>query len=434
MDTIDIIKQVIKELGIDEWIIREKTESSLETFFIRKELDMRRAKNIKKYKITLYRLFEMNRKTCKGSATITLPSQISRSEIISRLEKAWYAASFVMNKPYPMAEPIKTDLEISKSQLEAGETDSLMEELRYNLYKNDTHQEGGINSAEIFLNQYHYHLLSSSGIDQKYARDKGYIELICDWKENHQDIELYNMFSFAKTDSDFIAKEYQTQIENCRLRSQAQNAPNLKGINIILTLEAVREIMNFYYIQSSAKGVYEKITRGKKGELFQGEKCQGDLINITLDPFLEGSPDSVPFDDEGTALKKTVIFKEGRLLRYHGNQQYSHYLKVKPTGLIKNLTVEAGTSSKKDWMKEPYVEIRNFSDFQMDPMTGDFGGEVRLALWFDGTKTVPLTGASLSTCLFDVQKEFYLSKERIQRGNYFGPAFLMFPDGSLAGE
>ncbi len=47
----------------------------------------------------------------------------------------------------------------------------------------------------------------------------------------------------------------------------------------------------------------------------------------------------------------------------------------------------------------PYLEPVMFSDFQLDPVTGDFGAEVRLAYYFDGEKMIPVSGGSISGSL-----------------------------------
>ena len=95
--------------------------------------------------------------------------------------------------------------------------------------------------------------------------------------------------------------------------------------------------------------------------------------------------------------------------------------------------VEGGSLSYSDLKKEPYIEIVTFSDFQMDILTGDFGGEIRLANYYDGEKVIPLTGASLSANIFDIHNDFYLSKEVVQKDNYIGPKALMYKNGHLVG-
>ncbi len=425
------IIKILGELGVDEWIIREERISSREFFFIRKDLDMNRAKRVACYRVTLFRLYEEEGQLFKGSAQIILPEGMGDGETVRRLEKAWFASSFVKNPPYPMADGVTGPVPVPLSPLMDEEPIVSLEKIYLGLYGEG--REEGINSAEIFLNRREYRLLTSRGTDVSYSLGTGEVELICEWKGERENVEIYNMFSFADPEGDIIARESRDQIEDCRLRSRAVKAPDLKEIPVILSGEAVREIMDFYLKQSNAKLVYEKIARTALGEVFQGEDARGDLVSISLEPALAGSPYGEIFDEDGTALKKWEIYRNGKLLRYHGNVQYCHYLQVPPTGQIRNLVVDGGETSVEEWRKSPHVEIRSFSAFQMDPFTGDFGGEVRLALWFDGKRNQPLTGASLSACLFDVQKEFYLSRETLRWGHYQGPAYLMYPRGHLAG-
>ena len=199
------------------------------------------------------------------------------------------------------------------------------------------------------------------------------------------------MFNFSDYCPELIEEEAKIQIENSRDRALAVQAEELKGINIILNTEAVKEMMSFYVTQSSAKAVYEEISRAEAGERFQGNDVTGDLINIKLNPNMINSSESAPYDEDGL------------LTKLHGSLRFTSYLGLKPTGIIHNLEVQGGEKSYEDFKKEPYVEIITFSDFQMNPMTGDFGGEIRLARYFDGQKIISVTGASLSANLFKIR-------------------------------
>lgn len=430
---IECIKNHLSKMDINDWTILEKKSRSRELFFIRKNLDMNRSKDVCTYRVTVYRDYSEDSQDFRGSATVVLGDNMREDEIAGKLDSAAYAAGFVKNPYYPI--PSRIDPEVQNSSSPLGESDLLpvLSEIRERLYRNDTHSEGGVNSAEIFINQYRYRFVSSRGSDVSYRQNKGEIELICDWNSGDTSVELYNMFSFADLSAPLIEEESRKQIEQCRLRAEAAQARQIDSVNIILSDHAVRDMMDFYLTHSDVKGVYEGTARGKKGELFQGDDARGDLLTITLDPLLPHSPFSAPIDRDGVELKTISLFEKGRLLRYQGSRQYSHYLNEETSGLIPNLVVECGSQSVEDWRKEPYVEIKTFSDFQMDPITGDFGGEIRLAVYFDGEKTTALSGASLSASLFDVQKEMYLSREEQKIENYSGPAYLMYPGGTLGG-
>ena len=81
----------------------------------------------------------------------------------------------------------------------------------------------------------------------------------------------------------------------------------------------------------------------------------------------------------------------------------------------------------------PYIELVSFSDFQMDTMTGDFGGEIRLGWYFDGENTVSITGGSISGNIKEVEKEMYFSSETQKLNNFLGPKTIELSNVSLAG-
>ena len=84
--------------------------------------------------------------------------------------------------------------------------------------------------------------------------------------------------------------------------------------------------------------------------------------------------------------------------------------------------------------QRPYLELLAFSDFQMDPLNGDFGGEIRLGRYFDGKGTTFVTGGSISGNIREVQTEMILSKE-LQRENHFGgPQTIQLSNVAVSGK
>jgi PmbA protein len=431
---LEIIKSVISGLEVDHYKIIEDTIESKELFFIKKDLDMNRGKAVVNYAVTIYRVFEEDDQKYMGSSTVSISPTMEKSDVEKILEKAAYAATFVKNPYYPMAKPSEKEAMAIESQFSKEDIMQLMMGFKDSIYKNDMEELGGVNSAEIFLNRGKRRIVTSEGIDVEFNHYDGEIELITDWEENGESVELYNMMYFSDYCPELIEAEAKSQIKQSKERALAVKSPDLKNINVILKDEAVKEVMEFYYNHANARAVYEKVSTAELDKVFQGEDVKGDLINITLDPFMKNSPASAPYDGDGVYLEPVNLFEEGVLKRYHGSMQHSSYLNIEPTGKISNMRVEGGTKNYQSFKEEPYVEVLTFSDFQMDTMTGDLGGEIRLAMYFDGEKTTPITGASLSANLFKIQKEMYLSKETTQKGNYMGPKALMFPNLHIAGE
>ena len=75
-----------------------------------------------------------------------------------------------------------------------------------------------------------------------------------------------------------------------------------------------------------------------------------------------------------------------------------------------------------------------FSDFQMDEMSGHFGGEIRLAYLIgeDGGIT-PVTGGSVNDSILEAQKDLTFSTDRYLTARYDGPYAVRLKGVSIAG-
>nr|MCR5684517.1 hypothetical protein [Lachnospiraceae bacterium] len=153
----------------------------------------------------------------------------------------------------------------------------------------------------------------------------------------------------------------------------------------------------------------------------------GDFLSITLVP-------SVPFSDEGTPMIERRLLDRGVLKTYYGNVRFSRYIGTEPTGYYRSIRVDAGSTSVEEMKKQPYLQVVNFSDFQMDDFTGHFGGEIRLAFLFDGEKVTPVTGGSVNGSIIDTQASMLLSKETQVEDGYEGPLAVCFDNIPVAGE
>jgi len=79
--------------------------------------------------------------------------------------------------------------------------------------------------------------------------------------------------------------------------------------------------------------------------------------------------------------------------------------------------------------------LLSFSDFITEPLTGDFGGEFRLAYCSDPDgQRYPVTGGSVSGNIKDVQAHMYLSRETQSTKGFQGPLAIRLPEISVAGS
>jgi predicted Zn-dependent protease len=203
---------------------------------------------------------------------------------------------------------------------------------------------------------------------------------------------------------------------------------------VILSGDAVKEFLEYYVKKANAQSIYEKTSGFLVGQKLQGEDAQGDIIQVELLPILEGSSKSAPYDADGVLLKPITLIKNGVLQTYYGANQYTSYLGVATTGHLANARFACGSMSYEAMKHEPYIELVSFSNFQMNPLTGDFGGEVRLANYYDGKQVVAVTGASISSNIEKVHSEMKLSIESMKIDNYEGPKHILFKGLEVAGN
>lgn len=424
------IKSILSNFkGIDGYKIVEKSINSQELFFIRHDLDMNRAKDVHKFDVTVYRDFEEEGKKYRGSSTISIHPTMDDGEIRKAVEDAYLSAGYAKNEYYPLPKPCG-------GSAECGSYAPILKwipDIVGAVFKCDTWEKGWLNSAELFLNNEYIRIVNSEGVDVCYKDFNGELEFITNWKEDREEVELYKHMYFADFSPDIIAGGVDEMLKMAQMRAKAKPTPSLKKFTVLLTGEPVKEFFRYYYEQASAKSVYEKISTARIGDNIQGASPKGDLISMRLDPYMKNSTKSRPYDDDGFPLKAVDIYKKGVLSRYWGDVGHSYYLGVEPTGVIRNMVVEGGTQSSQSFKASPYLELMAFSDFQMDTVTGDFAGEIRLGWYFDGFKTVPVSGGSISGNIRDVQGDMRLSSEVQQDDDFSGPKTIRLFNVSVSG-
>lgn len=431
---LDKIKQILEDnKNVDGYIIFENTIESNELFFVKKNVDMDRAKMVHNFKVTVYKDIKEDGNEFKGSSSTNIHPTMSDKEIENTINDAVLAAQYVKNPYYPLAKPISEYKIMENSNFSKESLPFWMNEITKAIYKNDKYEKGGINSCEVFLSKVYNHIVNSEGIDVDSVSYDCMIEFITTWKEESEEVELYKCLNFSDLDSEGLSEEVQTMITICKEKAIAKGTPVLEKSSVLLTGDAVKEFFSFYYSKSSAAEVYREASTWKIGDKIQGEEVKGDLITMRLNPFLKNSTLSGSFDEDGLSLEPVTILEKGVLKAYIANVRYAHYLNIKPTGSIKNIIVSGGRKSINDLKREAYLEIAAFSDFTVDKLTGDFCGEIRLAWYFNGDKIVSVTGGSISGNINELQNELFLSKELQKDNNFEGPRVVKLLNVTVAG-
>lgn len=429
----NIISLLKSKKNIDEYRIISFHEHSTELFFIKEELQMNRAKDVDKINLTVYKNFEIENNKFKGSSTVRINPTDSLDEIDQKINKAALAASFVKNAYYPLPQKSEKKAPEIKSKFSESDVVELLSEIVNEAYAENNQFGAFVNSCEFFITARENRIINSNGIDVTYNSYNGLIEIITEAKGETEEIELFDMIHFSDFDRAFIKTSIRDQLKYASLRAKAIKTPKLDNIPVIINGKAINEFWDYYINQASADSKYNHLHENSVGDNIQGEKVFGDLVTIKATPQIPNSIDNTYYDADGFLLEEKTIIENGILKNMLANTRYAYYFNLNPTGNLRNLIVSGGNQTENDLRETPYLEVISFSAFQMDPMTGFFGGEFRLAIYHDGNKEIPLTQGAVSTNIKEAQKEMYFSKETVQSRNVITPKIVKFNKMTIVG-
>ncbi len=422
---LDRILSALGKCGIEDYHIVVKDEQSAELFFIKKELDMQRLKKVQTADVSVYHVFEEGDNRFRGVASVQVQDSLTQPEMEKLFADAYYAAGFVKNKYYDLYEGTKVGMVQAKDPFGEKTLNEMVQGFAQALFAEDVYKEVFINSAEIFASRLTVHIRSSRGVDVSYNRSRVQGEFVVQCTSG-QDVETYQDFSYNGWNLDAIREKARNTIELTRARARATTAPAAGEYRLILSGGYVNEFMSYYVNRASSFAIYQKYSTFSVGCDVQGGEVSKDRVNMTM-------KSNVPFSDEGIPMKNRELVKDGKLMMIHGGNRFAQYLGIAPTGNFDGYKIEAGNVSIEQMKEQPYLEVVNFSDFQMDWFTGHFGGEIRLAFLYDGKTVTPVTGGSVNGNIFEAQKSLVFSKEMQVEKDFEGPKAVAMDGVSVAG-
>lgn len=419
--------ELLTKAGVENYYVTTEKQESVELFFVKKKLDMRRMKKTNNVSIAVFKDMEEDGKKMRGRADIILDSSMTDEEILDKIKSAVYAAEFVKNPYFDFPEKEVSDEVCPESTLNGLSLIQIADRFVDAVYEKDEDQDAFINSFEIFAEEKHVHIVNSMGADVSYAKRNVNGEFVVQCKEP-QDVETYQSFRYDSLALDDIKELVATTLQMTKDRAQATDMPKAGTISVIISDKYMAELMSFYGTRAHAAYIYQGYSNYEVGTNVQGADVKGDKLNIKL-------ASTVPFDDDAVRMTEREFVKDGELQTIHGSMRFMRYLGKEPIGTFNKLIIPAGNMTMEDMKKGPCLHVVNFSDFQMDAMGGHFGGEIRLAYYYDGQGNMKcVTGGSVNGSIFEAQKELYFSEELQELEGYSGPRAVLIKDVAVAGE
>lgn len=422
----DRIINVLKEAGIGEYSVLQVKERTAELFFVKKQLDTRRIKDIEKYFVTVFRTDEKDGQKLKAQTEAMLLSSMSDDEMIKALKDAYFAAKFAMNPYYEAPSPVAAPLIEKKGALAEEEPEKSAGVMAEALFAADCREDAFVNSAEVFISKKRIRVVTSEGTDVSWTDAKASGEYVVQAKEP-EDVEMYKSFAYTELETEALNAQVSGMLDFVRDRARAERILKSGSYDLILTGENAAEIFRYYGARSSAQLLYPHYSTWSVGDDVQGETT-GERLNITMRA-------SAPYSSEGIPMRDRKLLENGVMLMAHGANRFCRYLGVKPTGDYRKLSCDnEGAMSFEEMKKVPCLWAVTFSDFQMDIFSGHFGGEIRLAYLIEDGKMTPVTGGSVNGSIIEAQKDIAFSTDRFRCEEYEGPYAIKLKGISVAGE
>ncbi len=417
---------ILKASGADAWEIIDTKTTGWEFYFIGHKLDQNRAKDVEHITLKVYKMLE------DGSMGIA-SAEVSPTESEEGLKKIAadlvYQATLVKNKPYKLnpprkAEPIKADLrpleEEAKRFIDAMNS----------VHETDTED---LNSYEIFANQCTRRLINSEGLDITEHYPSSMVEVVVNARKDGHEIELYRLYHLGACNPKTLKADVEETLQIGKDRLLTKPTPALGKAPMVLSTDAALEVYNYFLDNLNAALVVRRMSSFEPGKPL-AENIQGDKITLEAVRVLPDSPSNFAYDPEGAPIRDCVLIKDSVPQEYVGGRMFSQYLGLEDAFSVSNWKAYGGTRSADELRQGKFLEVVEFSDFQVDSMTGDIFGEIRLGYYHDGEGHVtPVSGGSVSGNRMDNLADMYMSKETRQYSDALIPAVTRLESITIAG-
>ena len=195
---------------------------------------------------------------------------------------------------------------------------------------------------------------------------------------------------------------------------------------------SVFSIYQFFTGRLLANMIYQKYSDWSVGkDIAPGAK--GDRLTVTALRELPNSSCNTAFDAEGAPVTDTVVMERFVPKAILGNRMFSSYMGLENSFIPSNYRVEGGTLSEAQLREGRYLEAVEFSDFQVDEVTGDIFGEIRLGYLHDGDTVEIVTGGSISGSMFDFVNDLQASSALRRYDNMEIPALTRLRGVTVTG-
>ena len=396
---LDRLLKILKTSGADAWEVTDEQEKGWEFYLIRHALDQNRTKRLENFRVKVYKKFD----DCLGSAGAPVPADADEAEMKRIVAGLCQDATYVRNPFYTLNKPEQGDGE-EAPQAEAIDLKAISGDFLKAVAGLPETKSEDLNSCEIFVSEKRIRFLNSEGIDVTAVYPSSMVEAVVNARKDGHEIELYRMIECGTCDREQLSRELTETMRYGRDRLNTVPTPSLGKADLVLSTDDSRSVYEYFIWRLSAGTVYRGISDWKAGDEVAPEN-----MTVRTAAFLPNSSQNGAYDSEGARIRDVTLIDRGRAVRYWGSRQFSQYLGLEDAFIANNFEVSGGTETAEEVRGGDYLEVVEFSDFQVDTVTGDIAGEIRLGYLHQDGKTVAVSGGSVSGNMNELVKGMQFS-------------------------
>ena len=413
---------ILRTSGADAWEVADINEWGWEFYFIRHRLDQHRTKAVDSFSVKVYKKLEDGK--FLGSASAQIAPDASEEEMRRTVEGLCRDASYVRNPFYTLNKPAESETsETAPLDMKAVCGDFLR--AMRSLPETETED---LNSYEIFVSEIRRRFLNSEGVDVTSVYPSSMVEAVVNARKDGHEIELYRLLKSGTCDREQLTKELTEALAYGRDRLLTKSTPGLGKADVVFSTDPARELYSWFVSRLDTTMVYRGMSDWKIGDAVGPEN-----LTIRAVRTLPNSSWNTPYDEEGAPIRDLTLIDGGKAAAYWGRRQFSQYMKLDSSFDVYNFAVTGGTESEEELRTGDYLEVVEFSDFQVDDITGDIAGEIRLAYLHQGGKVTPVSGGSVSGSMPELVKTMRFSKESRQYNCHLIPSVTRLQGVTITG-
>ncbi len=423
---IEKLLNILKASNADGFEITDTTTLAYEFYFIKHRLDQNRVRDVQHINVKVYKKLDDGKML--GSASGEIYPTLTEDEIKDEVDKLISRAENVKNPFYELNKP--ADFDISKNEkVDVSKIAENFVEAMKSVPETDTEY---INSYEIFAEKNIRHFINSEGIDITFEYPSSMVEVVVNAREGEHEIELYRLYKAGSCDGENLKKDIAEVLKYGKDKLIAKPTPKLGKAAVVFPTSDAVQIYSWFVEKCNAGFIYSKYSDWEIGKDI-APNAKGDKVTLCSVKNLPNSSRNFDVDDEGAPIYDMTVIENNVPKTFFGGRRFRYYLGIKDSYLACNFDVTGGSKTAEEIRDGKYLEVVEFSDFEVDPISGDIAGEIRLGYYHDGDKVTPVSGGSISGCMTDFVKEMYMSKEKRQYDNFYIPALTRLENVSVTG-